>query len=61
VHALCECEEIDPNTDKLELWTGAILSAQFIAVIPGNLFWGYLTDRLGSRLTLQITIAGDAL
>eukprot|EP00277_Geminigera_cryophila_P000424 CAMPEP_0179414062 /NCGR_PEP_ID=MMETSP0799-20121207/5449_1 /TAXON_ID=46947 /ORGANISM="Geminigera cryophila, Strain CCMP2564" /LENGTH=496 /DNA_ID=CAMNT_0021186611 /DNA_START=85 /DNA_END=1575 /DNA_ORIENTATION=- len=54
-------EEIDPNTDKLELWTGAILSAQFIAVIPGNLFWGYLTDRLGSRLTLQITIAGDAL
>ena len=51
--------EIAP--DNVEVWAGAILSIQFAFVIPGNLAWGYLTDRLGSRRTLQLTIAGDAL
>lgn len=47
--------------DRMEVWTGAILSVQFLFVVPGNLFWGYLTDRLGSRRTLQLTIIGDAM
>lgn len=51
----------DISPDNVEIWVGAILSIQFVFVIPGNLVWGYLTDRLGSRRTLQLTIAGDAL
>ena len=51
--------EISP--DNVEIWVGAILSIQFVFVIPGNLVWGYLTDRLGSRRTLQLTMTGDLL
>ena len=51
----------DISAGNIEIWTGAILSVQFIAVIPGNLVWGYLTDRLGSRRCLQITMLGDTM
>jgi len=40
---------------------GAILSVQFIAVIPGNMVLGYLTDIFGSRRVLQLAILGDAV
>ena len=51
----------DNSAISPEIWTGAILSAQFIAVIPGNLLWGHLTDRVGGRRTLQLTMATDVM
>lgn len=42
-------------------WTGAILSAQFGAVVVGNLVWGNVADRLGARRALQLTMLGDVV
>jgi len=46
---------------RLELWAGAILSAQFAAAALGNVFWGRVADRLGERRALLFALCGDGI
>jgi MFS family permease len=43
------------------VWNGAINTSQFIAVVIGNLVWGFAGDRLGSKRALQLAMVGDTL
>ena len=49
------------DTQVQEIWVGGIISAQYFFVLPGNLIWGYLCDRISSRRALQLSIVGDAI
>jgi MFS family permease len=49
------------NVDEVALWNGAIGTSQFIAVVFGNVLWGIVGDRLGSKRALQLAMAGDTL
>ena len=40
---------------------GFVMSAQFIATVPGALIFGYLADKYGRKNILLVTIAWDAL
>ena len=42
-------------------WTGAITTAQYAGGAMGNMIVGTMGDKLGSRATLGVTLAGDVL
>ena len=55
-------EELDVGSeDDIARWNGAITTSQFIAVVIGNLIWGLVGDRLGSRRALQLALVGDTV
>ena len=47
--------------DKVVYWNGLIVTAQFIAVVLGNIFWGFLGDRMTSRHVLMLAMLGDVI
>mmetsp|Transcript_23225 Transcript_23225/g.62962 ORF Transcript_23225/g.62962 Transcript_23225/m.62962 type:complete len:489 (-) Transcript_23225:1004-2470(-) len=51
----------DKGVEHVELWAGAILSAQFVAVIIGNLVWGNVADRYGTKRAFIATMTGDSV
>ncbi|MFA9495991.1 MAG: nitrate/nitrite transporter [Candidatus Bathyarchaeota archaeon] len=42
-------------------WTGALMSAYFIGYTLGQIPWGVLSDRNGSRLTMSLSVLGVSL
>jgi len=46
---------------ELPLWNGVISTAQFAAIVLGNLFWGRVSDRIGSQRSLLYAMVGDAV
>ena len=42
-------------------WTGALMSAYFIGYTLGQIPWGVLSDRNGSRLTMSLSVLGLSL
>jgi NNP family nitrate/nitrite transporter-like MFS transporter len=42
-------------------WTGALMSAYFVGYTLGQIPWGVLTDRTGSRLTMSLSVLGVSL
>ena len=42
-------------------WTGALMSAYFIGYTIGQIPWGVLSDRNGSRLTMSLSVLGLSL
>lgn len=52
--------ELGSDVDVV-MWNGIILTGQFIAVVFGNIFWGRVVDKISSRNTLLLTMAGDAI
>jgi len=53
--------DVGLDDDAVVMWTGAIFSAQFAAVVIGNLAWGFFGDRLGSKRALQLAMVGDVV
>ena len=47
--------------EDVVMWNGYILSAQFIAIVFGNIFWGCVGDRLTSQNVLCLAMIGDCL
>lgn len=45
----------------VELWVGAILSAQYLAVVIFNPIWGMVADRFGAQRALLGAMVGDTL
>jgi MFS family permease len=42
-------------------WMGFVMSAQFIATVPGAILFGRLADKMGRKNILLLTIAWDAI
>lgn len=42
-------------------WTGALMSAYFVGYTIGQIPWGILSDRYGSRLTMSLSVLGVSL
>ncbi len=42
-------------------WTGALMSAYFIGYTLGQIPWGVLSDRNGSRFTMSLSVLGISL
>jgi len=42
-------------------WTGALMSAYFIGYTLGQIPWGVLSDRYGSRRTMSLSVLGVSL
>jgi len=42
-------------------WTGALMSAYFVGYTLGQVPWGILSDRKGSRLTMSLSVLGVSL
>ena len=42
-------------------WTGALMSAYFVGYTLGQIPWGILSDRKGSRLTMSLSVLGVSL
>jgi len=42
-------------------WTGALMSAYFIGYTFGQIPWGVMSDRNGSRLTMSLSVLGLSL
>ena len=47
-----------PGIDAV-FWFGFIVTAQFLALLPASILWGYVSDRIGPRNTLMIIALGD--
>ena len=45
--------------EPIALWNGAINTAQFIAVVFGNIVWGLVGDHFGSAMAIRLAMAGD--
>ena len=50
---------VDPK--GVALWTGAVNTSQFVAVVIGNIVWGFIGDRLGAQRALALTMFGDVV
>lgn len=46
---------------EVELWTGAIMTAQFMTTALSAVVWGNLSDRFGPVRVLLVVLAGDGL
>lgn len=46
---------------KANQWVGAILSAQYLGIFMGAFLMGYVTDKLGPKRALCISLAGDVV
>jgi MFS family permease len=42
-----------------EVWVGMILSLQYVGVIFGNNAIGFISDRVGRKFALLLSMAGD--
>jgi len=42
-------------------WTGALMSAYFVGYTIGQIPWGIMSDRKGSRLTMSLSVLGVSL
>ena len=47
--------------DEIPFWNGAITTAQFAAIVIGNVFWGRFCDRTSSWRALQMAMLGDTV
>ena len=47
------------NAGASNIWVGAILSAQYGAVVIGSQLFGYMSDLHGPRKTMILTLAVD--
>ena len=47
--------------EPIALWNGAINTAQFIAVVFGNIVWGLVGDHFGSAMAIRLAMAGDTV
>jgi MFS family permease len=46
---------------EIPFWNGAITTAQFAAIVIGNVFWGRFCDRTSSWRALQVAMLGDTV
>lgn len=54
-------DELGFNDDEVAVWNGVITASQFAFIIVGNLFWGFVSDRKGSKAALQLAMVGDCV
>ncbi len=55
---------LDPIKTDLNLsytWTGALMSAYFVGYTLGQIPWGVLSDRYGSRIIISLSVLGVSL